>query len=266
MNDVNPFVEVYNRPEVVAAYLDLYLEKPEILLLHEIIQRPNRLDMLDLGVGAGRTTSFFASFVARYVGIDLAPRMIEQCRQRFADMQRTPPLEFHLADAVTLDGFADASFDIVLFSLNGVDCIPPERRSECLINIQRVLRPGGTLLFSSHNLQMIDFYFDCTAPIPSAAKAEAIDDERRRQVAARNEPLQSLLERDQTLFWDGVYDDDDGNCRHVFTRPRFQVRMLEQLGFHQVRALSSLTGEAATDATIDSLRDPSVHYRCERAE
>lgn len=255
MNDVNPFVEVYNRPEVVAAYLDLYLEKPEILLLHEIMQRPNRPDMLDLGVGAGRTTSFFASFVARYVGIDLAPRMIEQCRQRFADTQRTPPSEFHMADAVTLDGWADGSFDVALFSLNGIDCIPPERRNECLTRMQRVLRPGGAFLFSSHNLQMIDYYFDATA---------ALDSERRRQIAARNEPLQSLLERDQALFWDGVYG-DDGQCKHVFVRPRFQVRTLEQLGFRQVRALSSLTGEVATDATIDSLRDPSVHYWCERA-
>lgn len=101
--------------------------------------------VLDLGVGAGRTTAALAERSASYVGLDYAAAMVESCRTRF------PDLDFVDGDASDLAMFRDNEFDVVVFSFNGIDCIiPAEGRSRCLAEIHRVLVPGGRLILSSH--------------------------------------------------------------------------------------------------------------------
>lgn len=260
---MNPFVEMYNRPEVVAEYLRTYLESSEVRLLNEVSQRAGELEMLDIGVGAGRTAFFFAPFAKRYTGIDLAPRMIEACRERFRDLEDADKVRFQIGNAVTLEGFADSSFDLVLFSLNGIDCIEPSERDQCLQSIWRVLRDGGSVMFSAHNLLMIDFYFQDGAhpQIPDSA----LDPERLAQIRKENGALDEYLSQDQVLFWDGVYR-DEGRLRHVFVKPRFQVQELERLGFSNVRALSTETGKVLEEPELDNVRDPSVAYWCDVAK
>jgi SAM-dependent methyltransferase len=107
-------------------------------------------DLLDLGVGAGRTTVFLAPLARRYVGVDYAEPMVKACRERF------PGLAFQHADAADLSDFDDASFDAVVFSFNGIDYISPaERRQRCLAECARVLRDDGVLIFSRHNPRAI---------------------------------------------------------------------------------------------------------------
>ena len=56
----------------------------------------------------------------------------------------------------TCRDFADASFDAVVISFNGIDCVfPEERRWQCLRECGRVLRAGGVFIFSSHNPRSI---------------------------------------------------------------------------------------------------------------
>ncbi len=50
--------------------------------------------------------------------------------------------------------FGTASFDFVFFSYNGIDYVNHEDRQKVLAEMARVLRPGGTLAFSSHNLEI----------------------------------------------------------------------------------------------------------------
>jgi SAM-dependent methyltransferase len=106
--------------------------------------------VLDLGVGAGRTTPALAIKAKRYVGLDYVQGMIDVCISKF------PNFEFICADAAELSVFDDASFDIVIFSFNGLDVFPTlERRSECLREIRRVLSAKGLFIFSSHNARML---------------------------------------------------------------------------------------------------------------
>lgn len=103
-------------------------------------------DVLDLGVGAGRTVEPLRSPARRYVGVDYAPHMIEACRARF------PSVEFHVADAADLSRFDDRSFDATVFSFNGIDCLYPDQaRRSCLGEVARVLRDDGVFVFSVHN-------------------------------------------------------------------------------------------------------------------
>jgi ubiquinone/menaquinone biosynthesis C-methylase UbiE len=107
-------------------------------------------DILDIGVGGGRTTPYLSARAGRYLGVDYAEAMVNACRQKF------PDLSFVTLDASNLNGLADASFDVVVFSFNGIDCLPTdEMRLACLRSVRRVLRPGGVFIFSSHNARVL---------------------------------------------------------------------------------------------------------------
>ena len=55
-------------------------------------------------------------------------------------------------DARNLSSLADAAFALVVFSRNGIDGVAYEDRARVLNEFNRVLRPGGLLAYSTHNL------------------------------------------------------------------------------------------------------------------
>jgi ubiquinone/menaquinone biosynthesis C-methylase UbiE len=141
-------LQVYSAPPVVSYYAALdYLTPCERLLFDGYFKSGSSI--LDLGVGGGRTTAYLAGRASRYVGLDYAAAMIEACQTKF------PHLDFRVADAADLSAFQDESFDAVVFSFNGIDMLPSAQRRACLEHSYRVLRPGGVLIFSSHNPRAI---------------------------------------------------------------------------------------------------------------
>ena len=102
-------------------------------------------DVLDIGVGAGRTTLYLSALTRGYVGIDYSPAMVAHSARRF------PQERLELGDARDLSRFADASFDLVLFSYAGLGALAHESRLRALSEVTRVIRPGGVFLFSAHN-------------------------------------------------------------------------------------------------------------------
>ena len=102
-------------------------------------------DVLDVGVGTGRTTAYLAPIARRYEGIDYSSPMLDQARQRF------PGASLRLCDMRDLSSFGDQQFDFVFASNNVLDAVDHEDRQHALEEWARVLRPGGLLAFSSHN-------------------------------------------------------------------------------------------------------------------
>lgn len=101
--------------------------------------------VLDLGCGYGRTTVSLKKRGYDVVGADIVERMIEEARKAH------PEIDYRVMDACVLQ-CPDDTFDYVLFSFNGIDCILPEsRRLQAMKEIRRVLKPGGAFIFSSHN-------------------------------------------------------------------------------------------------------------------
>jgi ubiquinone/menaquinone biosynthesis C-methylase UbiE len=88
------------------------LSRAEKSILKRVSARLPSMDMLNLGVGAGRTTKAFASLARKYVGVDFASPMVEACRARY------PGLDFRVADARDLTIFPDESFDFPFFGQN----------------------------------------------------------------------------------------------------------------------------------------------------
>lgn len=139
-------LDVFNSPRFIATYQGDELMPPERRLLDEWRDWLRGRAVLDLGVGAGRTTPHLLPLCGRYVGVDYAPGMVAECRRKF------PGADFRQADAAALGGLADGSFDLVLFSYNGLDSVGIDHRRRVLDEAGRLLAPGGLLAFSSHNL------------------------------------------------------------------------------------------------------------------
>jgi len=102
-------------------------------------------EVLDVGCGVGRTTVRLDERGMNVIGVDASTGQIERAKERF------PELTFAVDNALDLTFPGDA-FDHVIFSNNGLDCIHPESaRVEALRELRRVVKPTGTVAFSSRN-------------------------------------------------------------------------------------------------------------------
>ncbi|MGA2682170.1 MAG: class I SAM-dependent methyltransferase [Candidatus Bathyarchaeia archaeon] len=126
--------------------LQCELQKPEQAILDELKNKLPFMKMLDIGVGAARTTTYFACLVGEYVGVDYSQNMINASRRKF------PQYTFKVADARNLSDFEEDYFDFVLFSFNGIDSVDHRERLRILHEIRRVIKKGGYFCFSAHNL------------------------------------------------------------------------------------------------------------------
>jgi SAM-dependent methyltransferase len=246
----------WNSAATVASYSrPAFLYAPELRLLGLLKDRWAQLDMLDIGIGAGRTTAYFAELTRRYVGIDYAPNMVEQCKARFAG--RWPHAQFEVGDATQLTAYGDASFHLVMFSYNGIDCVDFEARAAVLREMRRVCRPGGWMIFSSHNFHSIPKHlrFNFT-PSPRALRTEW---QRYRMMRRCNAELDNVMQKDRTLFVDGTANDS----RYGYVKPDVQADELSALGFKQVRLFSCLDGNEITGTReFENERMSWVYYFC----
>ncbi len=107
-------------------------------------------DVLDIGVGTGRTSIYLAPLARRYEGVDYSPVMIRGMRAAM------PEVSVRLADMRDLSDFEDASFDFVFAPNNVIDAVGHDDRLRVLREFHRLLRAAGMLMFSSHNRQYED--------------------------------------------------------------------------------------------------------------
>jgi len=108
---------VYRLPGVVRKYEAMTsagLTAPEQYCL-DLVPVPRRHSILDIGVGAGRTTVQLSKMFEKYVGIDCSDNMIAAARTFF------PGADLRIMDARRLD-FSEP-FDCVMFSFNGIDYV-----------------------------------------------------------------------------------------------------------------------------------------------
>lgn len=141
---------VYQRAGIERQYLDDTLRRAEGIALLKYQPAFAGKDVLDLGVGTGRTTAYLASLAGRCLAIDYSPDMVRRFEQIL------PGVPVALADMREMSELPDAAFDFVLASNNVLDAIGHEDRLHTLHEIHRLLRPGGVLMFSSHNRDVRD--------------------------------------------------------------------------------------------------------------
>ncbi len=121
------------------------LTPAESAALNELLPHLKNKAILDLGVGAGRTVAALTSIADTYVGVDYVQEMVAHCRRRF------PSVQFEQGDARSMPLFADQSFDLIVFSCNGICMVDHAGRLAILSEVRRLLRPGGFFMFSTYN-------------------------------------------------------------------------------------------------------------------
>jgi SAM-dependent methyltransferase len=136
----------YTSRAVLSWYKELdVFPGPEQAILEEISPLIKNKRLLDIAIGAGRTTKRLLGLSRDYVGIDYAPDMVEAAKGRY------PEASILCRDARDLADFNDASFDFVLAAANCLDYMVHEERITVLKEIRRVLGAGGLFMFSTHN-------------------------------------------------------------------------------------------------------------------
>ena len=79
--------------------------------------------ILDVNCGTGVDTVYFAGKGMKVTGIDLSPKMIEQCRNKKKALQLNN-VEFHVSSFETLSQKLKPEFDLVLSNFGGLNCVP----------------------------------------------------------------------------------------------------------------------------------------------
>ncbi len=234
------------------------LQKPEKTILELLRPRLAGARLLDIGIGGGRTTEHVAPLVRDYVGVDYAESMVAECRARFAGKPWHGALA--VADVRAMTAYGDASFDVVIFSYNGIDYIDHDGRIAALAEIHRVARPGAPFVFSSHNTRNLRSLFAYPKTMNPVRAAEALV--KYVRLRTNNEPLADLVARPHAVVNDGSYAFRSAT---YYIRADEQARQLEAAGFVGVRTFALSTGEELRGDAIAACEDPWLYYSCERA-
>jgi SAM-dependent methyltransferase len=131
--------------------------------------------VIDLACGPGTVTLRVARRVgpgAQVMGVDLAAPMVAHAERR-ALAEGITNVTFVEGDVEVLEGVPDASFDVALSNFGIVFAPDSERMVE---TVARVLRPGGTLAFSTWiergiALELNEFLAGILPPAPAGATA-----------------------------------------------------------------------------------------------
>jgi SAM-dependent methyltransferase len=188
--------------------------------------------------------------------------MVEACRVRFGE---TKSQRFQCLDARDLSAFADAAFDLILFSFNGIDYVDLPGRERVLSEVKRLLRPEGLFFFSSHSLAALPWTTDFSGlslahPGYAILLARRVLFEQRRRWANRGIDLVEAKKRGWAYLQDGAHG---FGLATFYGLPGFQVGQLHDRGL-RTQAMFGVDGRELKDS--EEPRDMMIHYLCGHAD
>jgi len=116
----------YFSPSVLKSYTADVLMRTEALVLLKYQPAFADKDVLDIGIGSGRTTIYLAPLAKRYIGIDYSPAFVHHTHETL------PQVQTQLGDMRDLKGFGAEEFDFVMASYNVIDCVAHDDRMKTL--------------------------------------------------------------------------------------------------------------------------------------
>jgi ubiquinone/menaquinone biosynthesis C-methylase UbiE len=179
-------------------------------------------------VGGGRTTPFLSANSRTYIGIDYCSAMVNACLKKF------PSLQFFTLDASDLSFFKAEKFNVAVFSFNGVDYLSDTQRLMCLNEVNRVLKPDGLFIFSTHNARVIFL----------PPKLDSVNILRKLWRVLRSTKYLFLLLRQlfRKSFYQGkgsIVDPVHGSLLTHVSTPKYVSKELKEIGFELMEVVSS---------------------------
>lgn len=260
----SPPQEVYRDPKVVASYLGAhYLEDPEQRVIQILRSQLTTMSMLDIAIGTGRTTEYFASLVKTYVGVDYSETMIDTCRKKLATT--FPDATFAIADMRNLNAFPNHSFDFVLISYNAISAMSHEDRQLVYREVHRVCKSGGYFFFSAHNLQSVDHLFGLSSLLSGLSPLHPKMNYwhfrswfLRRFIYNAPFVYPEMKHHGHFVLNDGAHE---GRLQHYYIKPAEQCEQLKPY-FENIRVFKRSGYEVEANENMADLNDAWLFYLC----
>lgn len=250
----------YQNKKIVKFYSNKnYLQPPEKTILEELSSKGIE-SMLDIGVGGGRTTSFFSKISKEYLGIDYSKDMIDKCEQKFTDIKDFTG-KFDVVDARDMSCFKDNSFDFILFSFNGIDYVSNKDRKKILSEIHRVITPTGYFAFSTHNKNKLYdlFVFRFQLPPWYLFPKKIIKWILLKFIYNRGINKELIKKRSYLIVNDGAHG---FSSKTFYIDPVAQIKELKKSKFIVNSILSLGRGEKLSQNDIENNYEPWLYYFC----
>ena len=259
--DVSSYnVRRWQAGDYVGSYAHRVLRPAEVVILARYREALSGR-VLEIGCGAGRILGYLLALGAEAYGIDVSPRMVEYCRERY------PGATVMVADMADLPAALEGPFDAIFGSYNVIDVLDDSARRALLADLHARLRPGGLLIFSSHNLAQAEAR-------PAGVKPRRLLSKLNRPVSelaafawrmpgrVRNRRRLAPLERRVSEY--AILNDEalDYGLLHYYIRRDDQSRQLEQLGYELVACLD-LEGRSVP-AGETAAHSSELHYVARR--
>jgi SAM-dependent methyltransferase len=133
---------------------------------------PKRMNVLEIGCGAGRVTSALAEVFGEVHGVDVSGEMIELARRSLAGK---PNIHLHQNNGMDLAGLPDAQFDFAFSTLVFQHIPSKEIIENYLREVHRVLRPGALFKFDVQGSPVVRSSPDDTWVGVTITDQEAVD-------------------------------------------------------------------------------------------
>lgn len=112
--------------------------------------------VLDWNCGAGQLSRYLTRFVSSLVGVDTDAAMVAQCQATLSSPAQDA-VRFTVVGAAPPTDFADGQFDLVI-GLSVLTEMDAATQDAWLVELQRIVEPGGLLLLSVRGFAQSSFY------------------------------------------------------------------------------------------------------------
>ncbi len=225
-SELNGNLQSYATPEAVEECSVYRLQPEEKYLFGKYYKEGDRI--LDLACGMGRTTLVLHEMGLCMKGVDASENLIATAKRRF------PYLDLSVGRFERIDEL-DSAYSHVLITGNGLDLAFPESQREMALHeCFRVLRTGGTFVFSSHNLKAL---------LPWSPRYW------------RKAPLWKIRNTLKALQTSATVS--EAGLRGIFSSPEFVVQQTQRIGF---KFLEMIGQKMSSNIRWNSFFSTSIYY------